>query len=346
MSFHIAQKAFGMYEQQPVTAYTIINPSGMELTILDYGGTITRLLTPDRDKKMGDVVLGFDSLSGYLQTTNPYFGALIGRYGNRIGKGKFQLDGKSYQLAVNDHGNTLHGGLKGLDKVRWNAKPLPGDSSLQLNYTSPDGDEGFPGTLQVQVTYTLRSDNTLVIAYEATTDKPTPVNLTNHAYYNLSAGRDATILGQEVMIHAAKYTAVDSELIPTGALPEVKGTPMDFTRAKPIGRDIEQVKGGYDHNWVLDKQGTELGLAATAYDPGSGRRMEVWTTQPGLQFYTGNFLDSTLHGKYGKVYPKHGAFCMETQHFPDGPNHPDFPNTILKPGETYRSTTEYRFSVQ
>jgi aldose 1-epimerase len=186
----------------------------------------------------------------------------------------------------------------------------------------------------------------MAIAYEATTDKPTPVNLTNHAYYNLSAGRDATVSGQEIMINAGKYTAVDSLLIPTGDLPDVKGTPMDFTTAKPIGRDMAQVKGGYDHNWVLKKTGEELSLAATAYDPVSGRKMEVWTTQPGLQFYTGNFLDSTLHGKYGKVYPQHGAFCMETQHFPDGPNHANFPNTILKPGETYRSTTEYRFSVQ
>ena len=344
--FSITEKPFGVFENEAVTQYTLSNPAGMQVSIINYGGTITGILTPDKDKKMGDVVLGFDSLGGYLQKTNPYFGALIGRYGNRIAKGKFVLDHQTYQLPLNDHGNTLHGGLKGFDKVVWKATKLSGDSSLQLTYSSKDGEQGFPGNLDVTVVYTLGSDNALSIAYTATTDKATPVNLTNHAYFNLSGGKEPTILAHEVTIHADNYTAVDSLLIPTGLLPEVKGTPMDFTVAKAIGKDIDLVKGGYDHNWVLKRKGIELEQVASVYHPASGRLLEVFTTEPGLQFYTGNFLDSTLHGKNNQVYVKHAALCLETQHFPDGPNQPLFPNTILKPGETYKQLTKYKFSVK
>lgn len=346
MKYKITEKPFGNFDAIPVTEYTITNPNGMEVSILNYGGTVTRILTPDRNKTMGDVVLGYDSLTGYLQPGNPYFGSLVGRYGNRIAKGKFILNNQAYQLSVNDHGNTLHGGLRGLDKVVWKASKPAGDSSLLLEYTSADGDQGFPGNLSVAVTYTLTADNTLQIDYKATTDKPTPVNLTNHAYYNLSGGKEPTVLQQEIMLNADKYTAVDSLLIPTGQLPDVSGTPMDFRAAKPVGKDIASVMGGYDHNWVLNRKGSDLEKAATAYDPASGRFMEVFTTQPGLQFYTGNFLDSTLHGKNGRIYVQHAAFCMETQHFPDGPNQPGFPNTILQPGETYHQVTQYKFSVK
>jgi aldose 1-epimerase len=342
----ITEKPFGVFENQPVTQYTLANANGMQVSIINYGGTVTNIMTPDKDKQMGDVVLGFDSIGGYLQAANPYFGCLVGRYGNRIAKGKFTLDGKTYQLPLNNNGNTLHGGLKGLDKVLWEASKPAGDSSLMLTYTSKDGDQGFPGNLKVEVVYTLTADNSLQIAYSATTDKATPVNLTNHCYFNLSAGKEGTVLNHEVMINASKYTAVDTVLIPTGQLPDVKNTPMDFTSAKAIGKDIASVPGGYDHNWVLNRKGNELEHVATAYDATSGRVMEVFTTEPGLQFYTGNFLDSTLHGKNNRVYAKHAAFCMETQHFPDGPNQPSFPNTIVKPGETYKSVTRYKFSVK
>jgi aldose 1-epimerase len=342
----ITEKPFGEVEGQPITQYTITNANGMQVSIINYGGTVTNLITPDKNKQMGDVVLGFDSLSGYLQKGNPYFGCLVGRYGNRIAKGKFTLDGQTYQLPLNNNGNTLHGGLKGFDKVVWQASKPAGDSSLLLTYTSKDGDQGFPGNLKVEVVYTLTADNALQIAYSATTDKATPVNLTNHCYFNLSAGKEGTVLNHEIMVNADKYTAVDTLLIPTGQLPDVKGTPMDFTSAKAIGKELASVKGGYDHNWVLNKKGTDLEKVATAYDAASGRLMEVSTTEPGLQFYTGNFLDSTLHGKNNWVYAQHAAFCMETQHFPDGPNQPSFPNTILKPGETYKSLTRYKFSVK
>jgi aldose 1-epimerase len=342
----ITEQPFGTYEGQPVTEYTLTNKNGMQLSIINYGGTITKLITPDKNGKMGDVVLGYDSLSGYLQKSNPYFGALIGRYGNRIAHAKFTLDGKTYNLPANDHGNTLHGGDKGFDKVVWNAEKQ-GDSSLKLTYNSKDGDQGFPGNLNVTVVYTLTSDNAVKIHYSATTDKATPVNLTNHAYYNLSAGADSTILNDELQLHADKYTPVDSVLIPTGEIASVKGTPFDFTTSKPIGKDIAQVKGGYDHNFVLSKTGDEPSKAATVYDPASGRVMDVYTTEPGIQFYTGNFLDGTLTDtKGGAKYVQHAALCLETQHFPDSPHHPNFPNTILQPGQTYQSTTIYKFSTK
>ena len=342
----ITEKAFGNYEGQAITEYTLTNANGMQAGIINYGGTITRLTAPDKNGRFGDVVLGFDSLSGFLQRGNPFLGALIGRYGNRIAKGKFTLDGQTYTLAGNDNGNNLHGGKKGFDKVVWTAEKQS-DSSLKLTYRSKDGEEGYPGNLDVTVVYTLTADNALKIEYTATTDKATPVNLTNHAYYNLSAATDSTILDHELQISADKYTPVNAQLIPTGQIADVKGTPMDFTSSKPIGKDIAQVKGGFDHNWVLNKNGNTLEKIATLYHPTSGRVMDVYTTEPGIQFYSGNFLNGTLKNtKGGAKYVKHAALCLETQHFPDSPNQPNFPNTIAKPGETYKQTTVYKFSVK
>jgi len=342
----ITEKPFGNFEGQPITEYTLTNGNGMQLSIINYGGTITKLTAPDKNGKMGDVVLGYDSLSGYTQKGNPFFGALIGRYGNRIGNAQFTLDGKTYNLDKNDGQNSLHGGAKGYDKVVWTAEKQ-GDNALKLTYHSKDGEEGYPGNLDVTVVYTLEADNAVKIDYSATTNKATPVNLTNHAYYNLSAGADSTILNEEIQINADKYTPVDAGLIPTGQIADVKGTPFDFTSSKQIGKDIAQVKGGYDHNWVLNRTGNGLEKVVTLYDPTSGRVMEVLTTEPGIQFYTGNFLDGTLtNTKGGAKYVQHAALCLETQHFPDSPNKPNFPNTILKPGETYKSTTIYKFSTK
>ncbi|MEO5944096.1 MAG: aldose epimerase family protein [Ferruginibacter sp.] len=343
----ITERPFGNYKDKPVTEYTLTNANGMQVGILNYGGTVTKIITKDKDGKYGDVILGYDSLAGYLQFANPFFGGSIGRYGNRIAKGKFTLDGTTYTLATNNNGQSLHGGIKGFDKVMWTAEKQAGDSSLKLTYLSKDGEEGYPGNLSVEVIYTLTANNGLKIDYAATTDKATPINLTNHSYFNLSAGKDSTILNQELMINADKYTAVDSVLIPTGKLPDVKGTPMDFTTAKKIGRDIDSVKGGYDHNWVLNRTGNGLDKVATLYDAGSGRFMEVFTTEPGLQFYSGNFLDGRLkYTRNNQKYVLHAALCLETQHFPDGPNQPTFPNTILKPGEKYSHTSLYLFSVK
>ncbi|KAG4080429.1 hypothetical protein HA402_013887 [Bradysia odoriphaga] len=338
--------SFGQADGQEVLQYTLKNANGMEVKILNYGGTITDIITPDKQGQKGNVVLSYDSLSGYQQKGQPYFGALVGRYANRIANAKFTLDGKEYKLAANNNGNTLHGGLKGFDKVVWAATPA-GDSSLQLVYNSKDGEEGYPGNLTATVVYTLTPDNALQISYKATTDKATPINLTNHAYFNLSAGKDSTILGHELSLKASKFTPVNDKLIPTGKLDPVKGTPMDFTTAKKIGADIGKVKGGYDHNWVLDKKEGELETIATLYDPTSGRYMEVATTQPGIQFYTGNFLDGTLtNTRGGQKYVQNAALCLETQHFPDSPNQPSFPSVILKPGETFSQTTVYKFSVK
>jgi aldose 1-epimerase len=346
MKHGITEKPFGTFEQKPVTEYTITNAKGMQVSVINYGGTVTKLITPDKNGVMGDVVTGFESLDGFLQKGVPYFGALIGRYGNRIAKGKFTLDGKTYTLAGNNGGNSLHGGNKGYDKVYWNIEKA-GDSSLKLTYLSKDGEEGYPGNLNIGVIYTLTADNSLKIEYTATTDKATPVNLTNHAYFNLSAGKDSTILNHVLELNADKYTPVTDDLIPTGKIVDVKGGPMDFTTAKAIGKDIASVKGGYDHNWVLNKNGTALEKVAGLYEPNSGRYMEVWTTEPGIQFYSGNFLDGTLtNTKNGMKYVKHGALCLETQHYPDSPNQPSFPNTILKPGETYKQTTVYKFSAK
>lgn len=331
---------------QTVDLYTLRNQKGAEAKIMTYGGVLVSLKVPDSKGAMGDVVVGLDNFKDYL-TPPPYFGALIGRYGNRIGHAQFKLDGVLYKLPKNDGDNTLHGGARGFDKRLWTATPLS-PQSLQLKYRSADGEEGFPGNLDATVTYTLTDANELRLDYSATTDKDTVVNLTNHSYFNLAGEGD--ILSHEVMIDADRFTPIDKGLIPTGQLKDVKGTPFDFRTPTAIGARIEQkdpqlIFGkGYDHNWVLNRKGDGLELAARVTDRKSGRVMEVLTTQPGLQFYTGNFLDGTFKGK-GRVYTHRSAFCMETQHFPDSPNKPSFPTTELKPGEQYKSTTVFRFST-
>jgi len=346
--FSISARPFGKLDSTEVTEYTLTNPAGMVVKLLNYGGTVTSILVPDNKGVNGDVILGFDSLAGYRQAGNPYIGALVGRYANRIDHAKFRLDGKTYSLGANDHGNTLHGGWKGFDKVIWQTIPRSSDSgaSLKLVYESRDGEEGFPGRLHAEVVYDLTADNGLRITYTATTDKPTPVNLTNHSYFNLAAGREPDALAHDLMLNADRFTDVNDQLIPTGRLPAVAGTPMDFTRAKKIGRDLGKVKGGYDHNFVLNKKPGDFALAARVYDSLTGRVMEVYTTEPGLQFYTGNFLDGTLRGKNGMSYVQHYGICLEAQHFPNSPNQPSFPNTILHPGEVYRQVTLYKFFVK
>jgi len=336
----------------PIDLFTLKNAQGMEAQITNYGGIVVSLKVPDKDGKLGDVVLGRPSLDDYVKSS-PYFGALIGRYGNRIAKGRFTLDGVEYKLPISNPPNSLHGGNKGFDKRVWTAKPHMTDDgpALDLSYTSADGEEGYPGKLDVKVTYTLTNDDGLRIDYTATTDKATPVNLTNHSYFNLDGDGSPTILDEKLMIKASHITPVDATLIPTGKLMPVAGTPFDFTKPRLIGEDInsdnEQIRfgGGYDHNFVLDGESGKLRLVAKLYSKKTGRLMEVLTTEPGVQFYSGNFLDGTLTGKTGTPYPKRSGLCLETQHFPDSPNHPNFPSTILKPGETYRSTTEYRFKV-
>jgi aldose 1-epimerase len=327
--------------------FTLTNAHGLRATITDYGGIVTSLLAPDRHGQLGDVVLGYDSLAGYLDDGGTYFGALVGRYANRIAHGRFELDGQVYQLATNNGPNHLHGGRHGFDKVQWQAHTEMGPQgpALFLRHRSPAGDEGYPGTLTVQVRYTLTDDNALRIDYEAQTDEATPLNLTNHSYFNLSAGRSTNVLSHELTLYADRYTVVDEQLIPTGELRPVAGTPMDFTAPQPIGARISQVPGGYDHNWVLNQAPAGLALAAVALDAKSGRRLEVLTDQPGIQFYAGNFLDGSLEGKGGVMYDQNAGFCLETQHFPDSPNQPSFPNTILQPEQVFRSTTEYRFGV-
>ncbi len=351
----ISYDAFGTTpEGQTVTLYTLTNSNGVEAQITNFGGVIVSLKVPDRNDSLADVVLGFDKLEPYFEDS-PYFGALVGRYGNRIAKGKFTLDGQEYTLAQNNMGNHLHGGLRGFDKMLWQAEPQSGDSSsvgLKLRYQSPDGEEGYPGTLTTTVIYTLTNDNELRIDYQATTDAPTVVNLTNHSYFNLTGQGGSSILNHEVMINADRFVPVDSTLIPTGELAEVAGTPLDFREPTPIGARIDaehpqlEYGIGYDHCWVLNKEGDALTLAATVYEPNSGRFMEVHTTEPGVQFYSGNFLDGTLTGKDGAVYEQRTGFCLETQHFPDSPNQPNFPSTELRPGETYQTTTVYTFSTR
>ena len=345
--FTISEKPFGSFDGENVTEFTITNPSGMQVSIINYGGIVTRILTPDKNNEIGDVILGFESLSGYLQKNNPYFGALIGRYANRIANAKFTLDGKTYMLAANINGNSLHGGIKGFSKVIWKAEKLAGDSSIKLTYQSKDGEEGYPGNVTTYVVYSLTTDNALKIEYTATTDKATHINLTSHCYFNLSAAKDPTILNHVLSINADKYTPVNEKIIPLGQLADVKGTPMDFTNEKAIGKDIQQVKGGYDHNWVLNKNGNALQNAATVFEPVSGRFMEVFTTEPGLQFYSSNFLDGTLEYTIGgQKYNQHSALCLEAQHYPDSPNQPAFPSTTLQPGEIYSQTTVYKFSTK
>jgi aldose 1-epimerase len=334
---------------ETVDLYTLKNAKGAEAAISTYGGVVVSLQMPDRSGTLGDIVLGFDDLNGYL-TPPPYFGAIIGRYGNRIGHARFQLDGVEYTLPKNDGDNTLHGGTQGFDKVLWKATPQ-GANSLQLTYLSKDGEQGFPGNLSATVVYTLTDNNELKIDYTATTDKDTVVNLTNHSYFNLAGEGQGDILGHMVTIDADRFTPVDKGLIPTGKLSSVAGTPLDFRQPHAIGerigaKDPQLVYGlGYDENFVLNHGGDLSAVAARVTDPKSGRVMEVLTTEPGLQFYTGNHLDGTLHGKSGHVYAKNAAFCMETQHYPDSPNKPSFPSTELKPGDHYHTTTIYRFST-
>ena len=335
----------------PVDLYTLHNRSGAEARISNYGGLVVSLKVPDRYGKLGDVVLGYDNLADYIKDS-PYFGALIGRYGNRIAKGKFSLDGRQYTLATNNYPNALHGGLKGFDKVVWDAKVLtaPGRLGLELHYVSKDGEEGYPGTLSVTAVYTLTEDNALRLDFTATTDKDTVINLTQHSYFNLAGEGD--VLHHEVMIPASYFTPVDATLIPTGRLQRVDGTPFDFRRPTAIGarigQDDEQLKfaGGYDHNWVVDKPPGQLGLVARVFEPGSGRVLEVLSTEPGVQFYTGNFLNGSNKGKGGWVYQFRNGFCMEPQHYPDSPNHPNFPSVVLKPGQVFHSTIIYKFSVR
>jgi aldose 1-epimerase len=335
----------------PVELYTLRNSSGMEATIMTYGGTVTSLKVPDKDGKFGDVVLGYDNLDAYM-TNSQYLGAIIGRYANRIAKGRFTLDGQTNILATNNPPNSLHGGLKGFDKVVWTASPIETfyGSGLELTYLSKDGEEGYPGNLSVTVVYTVTEKNELQVEFTAWTDKDTVVNLTHHSYFNLRGSGD--VLNHIVRIDADKTTPIDSTLIPTGELRLVDGTPLDFRKPIAIGAHIDETNddqirfaNGYDHNFVFDKQPGEFALAATVYEPESGRVMDVWTTAPGMQFYTANFLDGPTIGKNGQVYKSRDGFCMEPQAFPDSPNHPDFPPTELKPGEIYKGMIVYKFSI-
>jgi aldose 1-epimerase len=342
----ITKAAFGQVDGKDVSLFTLTNSKGNVVKITNYGGIVTSWIVPDKNDSLSSIVLGFDSLSGYL-AKSPYFGALVGRYGNRIAKGKFTLDNHTYTLAVNNGVNHLHGGLKGFDKQVWEAT-IDNDStpSLNLSYLSKDGEEGYPGNLNVQVRYTLSDDDELRIEYHATTDKKTVLNLTNHSYFNLTGSVSNTILDHQVQIDADNYTPVDTSLIPTGQIAPVKGTAFDFTTATKIGLRIDSVQGGgYDHNFVLNKKDTSLRKVATITDEFSGRKLEVSTMQPGMQFYTGNFLDGSIQTSDGKPINKHTALCLETQHFPDSPNQPAFPSVVLSPGENFHSVTVYRLSV-
>ena len=345
---------FGRTEDgRVVQLYTLTNSQGMHATITNYGGIVTSLWVPDRDGDLVDVVLGYDRLEDYLEAS-PYFGAIVGRYGNRIANGRFTLDDVEYSLAVNNGANHLHGGIKGFDKVVWDAEPYAGQDEvgLRLSYTSVDGEEGYPGNLTVFVTYALTNENELRIEYLTETDQATVANVTHHGYFNLAGHGAGDILGHWVMLDAGRFTPVDEGLIPTGELRNVAGTPMDFRTPFAIGNridaDDEQIRfgAGYDHNWVLNGESGVLHLAARVSEPTTGRVMEVFTTEPGVQFYTGNFLDGSNVGKGGVPYAFRNGFCLETQHFPDSPNHPEFPSTVLQPGQSHESTTVYRFSAQ
>jgi len=348
----IQQKAFGTQGGRPVNLYTLTNANGVEVDAMNYGGIIISIRVPDRKGQFADIVLGHETMDGYIPNP-PYIGAVVGRYANRIANGAFTLDGKTYTLPKNDGPNTLHGGIdKTFNKVVWEGEALKGKAGVAFTYLSKDGDDGFPGNLKVKVTYTLTDNNELVIDYEATTDKTTVVNLSQHSYFNLAGEGTGDILNHELMLNADRFTPVDKNLIPTGELRPVKGTPLDFTASTRVGARIDDsydqiVLGhGYDHNWVINRKGDGLTLAARVYEPTSGRAMEVSTTQPGVQFYTGNFLDGTVTGKHGHVYKRRFGLCLETQHFPDSPNHPDFPSTTLKPGETFKSETVFKFSTK
>jgi aldose 1-epimerase len=336
-----------------VDVITLRNDAGVEVRIMTYGATVLSIRTPDRTGAIDDIVLGFDKVEPYTGRS-PYMGAIVGRYGNRIAKGLFSLDGATYTLAKNNGPNHLHGGVVGFDKRLWTSEPFSNAETVgtKLSYTSPDGEEGYPGTLRADVTYTLTDKSELIVDYHATTDKPTVVNLTHHSYFNLGGAKTSDILGTELTINADRYTPVDAGLIPTGVLAPVEGTPFDFRTPTAIGARIDQndpqlkMGNGYDHNWVLNRQGDGLALAARATDPVTGRTLDVETTEPGLQFYTGNFLDGTLTGKAGRVYARRSGFCLETQHYPDSPNHPSFPSTVLRPGQEYRSQTVFKFGAK
>ncbi len=333
---------------QEISVWTIRNKNDCVAKVTDYGAILTELHVPDKNGKLGDIVLGFDNLKGYLDGS-PYFGATVGRVANRIAKGKFKLKGKEYTLATNNGPNHLHGGKVGFDKVVWQAATSADGKSVSFHYTSKDGEEGYPGALKVRVTYTLTDDNELKVDYEATADQATPVNLTHHSYFNLGGAAAGTILDHELTLQADTYTPTDDTLIPTGEVKPVAGTPLDFTAPTAIGKRIDQLKGepgGYDHNFVLRGKMGELRSAAIVRDPKSGRMMEILTTEPGLQFYSGNFLDGKLKGKGGVTYVKHHGFCLEAQHYPDSVNQPHFPTVILEPGQTYKQTTVHKFSAQ
>ncbi|HYX10065.1 MAG TPA: aldose epimerase family protein [Bacteroidales bacterium] len=342
---NIVKDLFGHADGKEVYLFTLTNSNNVKVKITNFGGIVTSVVTPDKNGAFDDIVAGFDNLEQY-QSDHPYFGAICGRYANRIANGKFTIDNVEYQLPVNNGPNCLHGGIKGFDKRVWDVESLVGDdyTGVKLSYTSADMEEGFPGNVHVIVTYTLNENNDLKISYEAETDKKTQLNLTNHSYFNLS-GFTENILKHKLKINAEKYTEVNDVQIPTGKLPQVKNSPFDFTKAKEIGKDIEEVGIGYDHNFVLSKPKGQLDIIAEAWHPGSGRFMEVLTTEPGVQFYSANYLDGSHTGK-GKTYKKHDAFCLETQHFPDSPNQSDFPSTLLQSGEIYTQTTIYKFSVK
>ena len=342
----VKKERLGEVDGQEIVMYTLTNANGLRARIMNYGAILFSLEVPDRSGHIEDVTLGYATLDEYVKNRK-YFGATIGRYGNRIAKGKFPLNGQEYTLATNNGLNHLHGGLKGFNKVVWKSEPVTfrNATGLRLTYLSADGEEGYPGNLKCTVIYTLTNDNELKIEYDATTDKPTPINLTHHSFWNLSGDCRRDILGHELMLNADYYLPVDSGLIPTGEIKSVKNSPMDFTSPMPIGSRIAQVEGGYDHNYVLNHRSCDDGLilAARACDPASGRVMEVYTTEPGIQFYSGNFFDGSIVGKGKIAYDKHGAFCLETQHFPDSPNRPYFPSTILNPGQVYRHVCVYKF---
>ena len=355
MAKPMEKKVFGTTaDGKTAELYTLKNKNGMQVSITNFGATVVSIMVPDKAGKVADVALGYDDLAGYELNKN-YLGVLVGRYGNRIAHGKFSIDGTEYTLAKNNGDNSLHGGIKGFNKALWKAKDVSngGEAAVEMKYVSKDGEEGYPGNLSVTVIYTLTNKNELKIDYSATTDKKTVVNLTNHTYFNLAGQGNGDILKQELMIDADTFTPVDAGLIPTGELKKVEDTPFDFRKPTAIGARIdasdEQIKlgGGYDHNFVVNrKAATGLSLAARVSDAASGRTMEVWTTEPGVQFYTGNFLDGSFKGKGGITYQKRTAFCLETQHFPDSPNHPSFPTTLLKPGEKYHTTTVYKFETK
>jgi aldose 1-epimerase len=347
----VSKRAYGKTaDGQAIDEFTL-RAGPFTARLITYGAGVSELVVPDRLGKPTDVVLGFDDMAGWQSSGNPYFGCIVGRVANRIAKGKFTLGGHEYALAVNNGPNALHGGAKGFDKVVWQAEEVKGPApSVRFTYLSRDGEEGYPGNLAARVRYSLTEAGALTIEYEATTDKPTPVNLTNHAYFNLNGAKSGTtILNHVLTIAARKYTPTDATLIPTGEIAALSGTPLDFTKPTEIGARINQIRAtpvGYDHNYVLDSGGGQLAFAARASSPTTGITMETQTSEPGLQLYTGNFLDGTVKGKGGTTYPQHGAFCLEAQHFPDSVNHPDFPSVILQPGKTYRQTTAYRFSAK